>query len=65
MAGLEARETRIRELRGQLKTELAALKLGTLPTAAKNAQEITAAHNQAGKLDKDIGTAEAAVEGPT
>lgn len=63
-AGLDARQTRVRELRGRLKTELEALGLSALPTTAEIAKEIAETHDRAEQLAADIGTAEVAVEGP-
>jgi chromosome segregation ATPase len=63
-AGLDARQTRVSELRGRLKTELEALSLSALPAAAEIAEDITETHDRAGHLAADIQTAEAALEGP-
>ncbi|OFV97003.1 MAG: hypothetical protein A3F68_00240 [Acidobacteria bacterium RIFCSPLOWO2_12_FULL_54_10] len=63
-AGLDARQTRVRELQGRLKTEFEVLGLSALPTAAEIAKEITETHHRAEQLAADIETGEAAVEGP-
>jgi hypothetical protein len=63
-AGLDVRQTRVRELQGRLKTELEALGLSALPTTAEIAKEIAETHDRAEQLAAGIGTAEAAVEGP-
>lgn len=63
-AGLDARQTRVRELQGRLKTELEVLGLSALPTTVEIAKEITETHHKAEQLVAAIGTAEAAVEGP-
>ena len=63
-AGLDARQTRVSELRGRLKTELEALSLSALPTGAEIAEEIVETHDRAEQLAADIQTAEAALEGP-
>ena len=63
-AGLDARQTRVSELRGRLKTEFEVLRLSALPTAAEIAKEIAETHERAEQLAADIGTAEAAVKGP-
>jgi DNA repair exonuclease SbcCD ATPase subunit len=63
-AGLDARQTRVRELQGRLKTELEALGLAGLPTTAEIAKEIAETHDTAEQLAAYIGTAEAAVGGP-
>lgn len=63
-AGLDARQTRVSELRGRLKTELAALSLSALPAAAEIAGDIAETHDRAEHLAADIQTAEAALEGP-
>ncbi len=63
-AGLDARQTRVRELQGRLKTELEVLGLSALPTTAEIAKEIAETHDRAEQLAADIGTAEVAVEGP-
>jgi len=60
-AGLDARQTRVRELQGRLKTELEALGLAGLPTTAEIAKEIAETHDTAEQLAAYIGTAEAAV----
>jgi energy-coupling factor transporter ATP-binding protein EcfA2 len=64
-AGVDARQTRVSELRGRLKTELEMLRLSTLPTPAQIAKEIAETHDQAEQLAADIRTAEAALAGPT
>ncbi len=63
-AGLDARQTRVSELRGRLKTELEALSLGALPMAAEIAKEIAETHDRAEQLAADIQTAETVLEGP-
>ncbi len=63
-AGLDARQTRISELRGRLKTELDGLTVSALPTAAEIAKEIAETHDRAGQLASDIQTAEATLDGP-
>ncbi|MGO9357075.1 MAG: AAA family ATPase [Xanthobacteraceae bacterium] len=63
-AGLDARQTRVRELQGRLKTELEVLSLAALPTTAEIAKEIAETHDRAEQLAAAIGTADAAVEGP-
>lgn len=63
-AGLDARQTRVRELGGRLKTELEVLGLSALPTSEEIAKEIVETHDRAEHLAADIGTAEAAVAGP-
>jgi hypothetical protein len=63
-AGLDVRQTRVRELQGRLKTELEALGLSALPTTAEIAKKIAETHDRAEQLAAGIGTAEAAVEGP-
>lgn len=63
-AGLEARRTRVKELSGRLQTELQILSLSKLPTPEEIAKEIADSHELAGKLDGDIETAGAAMEGP-
>ena len=63
-AGLDALQTRVRELQGRLKTELEVLGLSALPTTAEIAKEIAETHDRARQLVADIGTAEAAVGGP-
>jgi energy-coupling factor transporter ATP-binding protein EcfA2 len=63
-AGLDARQTRISELRGRLKTELDGLTLSALPTPAEIAKEIAETHDRAGQLASDIQKAEAALDGP-
>jgi energy-coupling factor transporter ATP-binding protein EcfA2 len=63
-AGLDARQTRVRELQGRLKTELEVVGLSALPTTAEIAKEIAETHDRAEQLAADIGPAEAAVEGP-
>jgi chromosome segregation ATPase len=63
-AGLDARQTRVRELQGRLKTELEVLGLSALPTSEEIAKEIAETHDRAGQLAAEIGPAEAAVEGP-
>ena len=63
-AGLDARQTRVRELQGRVKTEMEALGLSTLPTSDEVAKEIAETHDRARHLAADIGTAEAAVDGP-
>ena len=63
-AGLDARQTRVSELRGRLKTELDGLTLSALPTAAEIAKEIAETHDRAEQLAIDIQAAEAALDGP-
>ncbi len=63
-AGMDALQTRVRELQGKLKTEMEMLGLSELPTADHIASEITATHDKARQLNTDIGAAEAAEEGP-
>jgi chromosome segregation ATPase len=63
-AGLDARQTRVSELRGRLKTELESLSLSALPTVAEIAKEIAETHDRADQLAADIQTGEAALEGP-
>ncbi len=63
-AGLDARQTRVRELQGRLKTDLAVLGIVALPTAAEIAKEIRETHERAEQLAADITMAETAVEGP-
>ena len=63
-AGLDARQTRVRELQGRLKAELEALGLAALPASAEIAKEIAETHEKAEQLVAAIGTAEAAVNGP-
>jgi chromosome segregation ATPase len=63
-AGLDARQTRVRELQGRLKKELEVLGLSALPTTTEIAKEIAETHDRAEQLVAAIGTAEAAVEGP-
>jgi chromosome segregation ATPase len=63
-AGLDARQTRVRELQGRLKTELDVLGLSALPTTAEIAKQIAETHDRAEQLVAAIGTAEAAVDGP-
>lgn len=64
VAGLDARQTRVRELQGRLKAELEALGVSSLPSREDIANEIAEAHERAEQLAAEIGTADAAVEGP-
>lgn len=63
-AGLDARQSRVRELQGRLKTELEVLGLSVLPTTAEIAKDIAETHRNAEQLAADTGTAEAALDGP-
>jgi energy-coupling factor transporter ATP-binding protein EcfA2 len=63
-AGLDARQTRLRECQGRLRKELETLALSALPPAEEIAKEIADTHNRAEQIAADIGTAEAAVVGP-
>lgn len=63
-AGLDARRSRVNELRGRLKAELEALHLSTPPAADEIAREIAETHERAEQLAADIRTAEAAFAGP-
>jgi len=63
-AGLDARRSRVNELRGRLKAELEALHLSTPPAADEIAREIAETHERAEQLAADIRTAEAALAGP-
>jgi uncharacterized protein YhaN len=63
-AGLDARQTRVRELQGRLQTELEGLGLSALPTSEEIADEIAAIHERAGQLAAEVEEAEVAVEGP-
>ena len=63
-AGLDARQTRVSELRGRLKKELDGLTLSALPSAVEIAKEIAETHDRAEQLASDIQTAEAALDGP-
>lgn len=64
-AGLDARRSRVSELRGRLKTELDVLRLSTPPPVAQIAKEIAETHDRAEQLTADIKTAEAALAGPS
>ncbi|HLZ52519.1 MAG TPA: AAA family ATPase [Candidatus Acidoferrum sp.] len=64
-AGLGARHSRVKELRGRLKTDLEVLCLPALPPPTQIAKDITETHDQAEQLAADIKTAEAALAGPT
>ncbi len=63
-AGLDARRSRVNELRGRLKAELESLHLSTPPAADEIAKEIAETHERAEQLAADIRTAEAALAGP-
>lgn len=63
-AGLDSRQTRVKELRGRLKTDLETLRLSVLPPSTEIEKEIADTHDRAERLDADIETAGAALEGP-
>jgi DNA repair exonuclease SbcCD ATPase subunit len=63
-AGLESRQTRVRELQGRLKTELESLGVSTPLSNQEIEKGISETHDIVEKLTADIANAETAVGGP-
>ena len=64
LAGIEARATRVSDLRGRLAKEYVMLGLACPPPAAETAEAISAAHREGELISAAIDTADAALEGP-